>query len=543
MGLSTALFNGVSGLITLSQSLNVIGDNLANVNTAGFKASTAMFETVFSQTLSGATVPTGNLLGTNPLQLGLGTTLASINRNFGQGPLNSTGKLSDLAIQGNGFFILSDGVGLAYTRDGSFDTAIDGTLVDPATGLRVQGYQAVNGVVVPTGTVGDILIPLGLSLVQETSDALFSGNFNAAGDIATTGSVLTGPALTVAAAPAIGTDLLTALDGSDLAAGDVITIAGRKGGAEISFTFDVAAGSTLDDLAAAISGGFGIVDGSVTIVGGEIVIEGDLGEGNDITNVVLTADDGLGTDRTLFNGIFNPGGGSAFTGTAADGESFVLSGLTVFDSLGNSVPLTITFTRTAERQLQYIAESPIGTTVGSGLIEYDFDGQFLSVDNNLISIDRSAAGALDPLDVALDFSNTTFLSGTNTLALASQDGFPIGSLEEFFVGVDGTITGSFSNGLSLVLGQVALATFSNPEGLLSAGNNLFLQSGNSGEPIVGQAGTGGRGTIAGSYLEGSNTDLATEFTNIIIAQRGFQANARTITAADTLLEEVISLVR
>ena len=135
------------------------------------------------------------------------------------------------------------------------------------------------------------------------------------------------------------------------------------------------------------------------------------------------------------------------------------------------------------------------------------------------------------------------MSGTNTLALSSQDGFPIGSLEEFFVGIEGTITGSFSNGLTRVLGQVALATFANQQGLLAAGDNLFLTTGNSGEPQVGVAGTGGRGTMAQGFLEGSNTDMATEFTNIIITQRGFQANARTITTADSLLEEVISLTR
>ena len=221
----------------------------------------------------------------------------------------------------------------------------------------------------------------------------------------------------------------------------------------------------------------------------------------------------------------------------------MLSGLDVFDSLGNSVPLNVTFTRTGTNTLRYLAESPFGTSVGSGTITYDNNGQFLSVDNDLISIDRSGAGAIDPLNITLDLSGTTFLSGVNTLALSSQDGFPIGSLEEFFVGIEGTITGAFSNGLSLVLGQVALAVFPNQQGLLAVGDNLFAMSGNSGEPITGVAGTGGRGTMVQGFLEGSNTDMAKEFTSIIITQRGFQANARTITTADNLLEEVISLVR
>lgn len=551
MGLSTALFNGVSGLRTIAESLNVIGDNLANVNTPGFKSSVALFESVFSQTLSGATVPTSNLLGTNPVQLGLGTKLATIDRNFSQGSLNGTGNLGDLAIQGNGFFVLSDGFNVAFTRDGSFGLSVDGTLVDPATGLRVQGWQAVNNVVTPTGSVGDIIIPIGLSIVQETSNALFSGNFDGSGEIATTGNVLLGPALTVTAVPATTASLLVALDGSDLVNGDTITITGRKGGADITFTFNVTGASTLGQLADAIETGFGIADGAIAGGGdviitasGEIEIQSDLGIANAIDDVMMTAADGTGTARPLFNAIFNPGGLSAFTETtAATGEGYVLSGLTVYDSLGNGVPLTITFTRTAPNDLQYIAESPFGTIVGSGTITYDNDGQFLSVDNDLIAIDRSGTGSTTPLAITLDFSTTTFLNGDNTMALASQDGYPIGSLEEFFVGLNGIVTGAFTNGLSLILGQVSTAVFPNQKGLLAIGDNLYVTSGNSGEPIVGVAGTGGRGTIVQGFLEGSNTDMATEFTNIIIAQRGFQANARTITTADVLLEEVINLTR
>lgn len=552
MGLSTALFNGVSGLSTISQALNVIGNNLANVNTIGFKASRMLFQTVFSQTLVGATAPSGNTFGTNPIQVGLGSTVATIDRNFSQGSLNATGSLSDMAIQGNGFFILSDGESQSFTRDGSFGVAVDGTLVDPATGLAVQGWQASDGVVTPTGGVDDIVIPVGLSLVQETENAMISGNFDASGDIATTGTVTDGPPqldATTGLAATSGT-LLTDLENISavslgLAPGDTITITGEKGGADITATFDVTAASTLGDLAAAIEDAFGIVTGSVTVdADGSLTITGDLGSGNAITDVVLTAADGTGAPRTEFNALYNPGGGSGFTEiTAADGESFVLSGLTVFDSLGNSVPLNITFTRVGTNTLEYIAESPLGTTVGTGTITYDNDGQFVSVDNALITIDRSAVGAIDPLDITLDFSNTTFLSGDNTLALSSQDGFPIGSLEEFFVGTDGVITGAFSNGLTLVLGQVALAVFPNQGGLLEIGNNQFITSANSGEPIIGVAGTAGRGFIAGGFLEASNVDVATEFTNIIINQRGFQANARTITTADLLLEEVISLVR
>jgi flagellar hook protein FlgE len=548
MGLSTALYNGVSGLSAISESLNVIGDNLANINTTGFKASTALFETVFSQTLVGATGPSATTLGTNPIQVGLGVKVATIPRDFTQGSLNSTGNTADLAVQGNGFFILSDGVGSAYTRDGSFGLAVDGTFVDPATGLRVQGYQAVNGVVIPTGAVGDLVIPVGMSIAQETSSALFSGNFDASGAIATTGTVTDGPPLWDATTglSATGATLLTDLEDGlgtslGLLSGDIITVSATRGGAEITTTFAVTPTSTLNDLAAAIENDLGIVSGSVTIdADGSVTITGDPGTGNAIEDIVLTAADPLGTARTDFNSMF----AAAFTEiTAADGESFILSGLSVFDSLGNSVPLNVTFTRTGTNELTYLAESPAGTSVGSGIITYDQTGQFVSVTNDQIAIDRSAVGALTPLDIALDFSGTTFLSGEDTLALSSQDGYPIGSLEEFFVGGDGVITGFFSNGQTLVLGQVAIASFANQQGLLSVGNNLFVTSANSGEPMVGEPATGGRGNIVGGFLEGSNVDLSKELTNIIIAQTGFQANARTITAADKLLQEILTLVR
>jgi flagellar hook protein FlgE len=550
MGLSTALYNGISGLSTLAESLNVIGDNLANVNTPGFKSSTALFETVFSQTISGATVSNANLFGTNPIQVGLGTTLATISRSFLQGGLNNTGSLSDMAIQGKGFFILSDGTDMVYTRDGSFALSIDGTLVDPATGLRVQGYTAQNGVVTATGAVGDIVIPLGTSIVQETANAFFAGNFDASGALALNGAVLDSAGLidntTLLAADAL-TDLLDLQDmggvNLGLAIGDTITLTGRKGGADITASFIVGTDVTLlGDLTAAIELAFGIADdGSVDMDpagDGSILITSDRGFGNAISDVILSS------TSIAFNDVFNPGGGVGFTEiTPADGESFILSGLNVFDSLGNEVPLSITFTRTGTNTLTYLAESPIGTSVGSGEIEYDSNGQFISVSSDVVTIDRSGAGAIDPLTVQLDFSGTSFLSGEQTLAMGSQDGFPIGSLEEFFIGVDGTITGLFSNGLTQLVGQVALANFSNQQGLLAIGSNLFATTGNSGEAIIGAAGTGGRGTIAQGFLEGSNTDMAREFTNIIITQRGFQANARTISTADALLEEVIALAR
>lgn len=555
MGVTTALSNGISGLLTLGDALNVIGDNLANVNTAGFKASATQFETVFSQTLSGATSPSGALFGSNAIQLGLGVTTAAIRRSFAQGSLASTGNPNDLAILGQGFFILADSAGqnLTYTRDGSFAVAADGTIVDPATGLAVQGFQAVNGVVSTSGTPTGVVIPSGLAIAQVTQNAFFTGNFDASGLIAVDGNINTGPALTDGVGPAGAGTLLTALQfplGTPLGlnAGDVITLNATKGtGAITPATFTVAAGSTVNDLVTFMQGALGLVNGTVTLSGaGEFVVTSDIGTDNVLSAISLSSSGGAPT----FDALFSPLVGNAFTTTAATqaGESFTVSGLTVFDSLGNSVPLTMTYVRTGANTVQYFAESPLGTAVGNGTLTYDANGQLVSALDSgggaaQVSIPRPLTGAATPLVVSLDFSGTSFLAGPSTLALNTQDGFPIGDLEDFFVGIDGTITGRFTNGLTQLLGQLALATFANPVGLQSVGENRFTVSASSGDALVGVPNTGGRGTLASGFLEGSNTDLAREFSNTIVVQRGFQANARTITTADALLQELINLVR
>ncbi len=148
-----------------------------------------------------------------------------------------------------------------------------------------------------------------------------------------------------------------------------------------------------------------------------------------------------------------------------------------------------------------------------------------------------------PFEFNLDFSSVTNLSGASQVTNPNQDGFPLGILEAFNIGESGIVNGVFSNGLTRVLGQVALANFSNVNGLEKIGDNLFRTSSSSGIAQIGQANTGGRGTISGGVLEGSNVDLGTEFSNMIVTQRGFQANARTITTADTLLGEAVNLIR
>jgi flagellar hook protein FlgE len=154
-----------------------------------------------------------------------------------------------------------------------------------------------------------------------------------------------------------------------------------------------------------------------------------------------------------------------------------------------------------------------------------------------------AGGITMDMGAATDSDRLTGAAGLNSVGFLSQDGSGIGSLVSFSVGDDGTITGVFSNGRNQALGQMALAVFANPSGLEKAGNSLYRASVNSGEPQIGVPGAGGRGKLAGATLEMSNVDLAAEFTNLIVAQRGFQANSRIITAADEILQDLVNLKR
>lgn len=438
--MGTALYTGVSGLRVHQSRLDVVANNIANVNTPGYRSSRMLFQDLFSQTLQGAVAPSGNFGGSNAIQIGLGVAFGSVDINHTQGTLLTTGVATDLAVQGTGFFVLSDGGSQYYTRDGSFTLNTIGQLIDPSTGMRVQGYMAdENGQVGPNIPLTDIVIPVGAtSIVRATTTATMIGNLN-----------------------------------SEALIGDTVTRVVR--------IFD-SLGTPRDV--------------SLTLTKGDVVNSG-------------------GTDY------------SAWTWEA---------------SYTNS------------------DDPPLTNVVGSGVVLFDSEGGF--VDEGTVaggvftsragapqvSIDAAALGGVVtlpvvPIEFTLDYSAISELADETDVTLQSQDGFPRGTLESFSIGRDGTINGVFTNGLTRTIGQVALSTFSNLGGLEREGNNLFRATLGSGEPQIGTANTGGRGLISGGVLEGSNVDLGQEFSDLILTQRGYQANARTITAADTLLQEAVNLVR
>ncbi len=388
-----SLFSGISGLRSHQTMLDVTGNNIANVNTTGFKSSQVQFQDTLSQVLSNAGGAQDGVGGTNPAQVGLGVRVAGVTTNFTQGASQTTGRSTDMMIQGDGFFVVRKGAETYYTRAGSFDFDATGQMVLPGEGALVQGWAATNGVVDTNSALTDLRVPAGTTMGAVASTrATYDGNLDSA-----------------------------AADG---------------------------------------------------------------------TTKTLTAKlyDAVGTERTLALTFTKDATG--WNVAATDGTAVVAQQPVTFDANG-----AIT--------------GPTSITVGGVAVELALTGY----------------------------------AGLDTAQAATADGQAAGTLLSFALGADGTITGAFSNGLKQVIGRIALGAFTNPAGLEKAGGSLYRTSVNSGEPLIGTAGTGGRGSLAGGALEMSNVDLSSEFTSLIVAQRGFQANSRIITTSDEVLNELVNLKR
>jgi flagellar hook protein FlgE len=600
MASTTALFTGLSGLSANARKLDVIGNNIANVNTTAFKSNRMTFAPTFSRNLSLGTAPSTASGGTNPGQIGLGVTIAGTQRNFNNGAITSTGVSTDVAIEGDGFFIVSAAGEQLYTRAGAFQLNAANELVS-VSGARVQGYGVDAQFRVIQGSLVDLNIPLGaLTLAEATRNVTFSGNLNSSGAVATTGSAhntrafFTDAGLTTPMtgledlASTIGTNLYIddGAGGSFLAIeggrGAIVTVSGaEKGGKDLgtkTFGFmDAAAaasagvdgfGSTMNDFLGFVESVLGLDD---TVISGEsfggaarvstgapgdppagtIILEGNLGSVQDLT--IDTADLTVSYTDAAATGINQP-----FVMTkvgTADGES-VRTTFVVYDSLGSPATVDLTFvlqgtTPGAGSTWEFLAESSdndaASRIVGLGVVTFDSNGAFVSATNQSFSLLR-ANGAVSPLTVNMNFDTgtdaiTALTDTLSTLAAVFQDGSPIGTLAEFSIGDDGIITGSFTNGLSRTIGQVALAKFSNPEGLVDAGASLFRIGPNSGSAIVTEPFNFGTGRLVGGALELSNVDLSAEFIEMILATTGYSASARVITTTNELIDQLLLLGR
>jgi flagellar hook protein FlgE len=566
MGLTSALFTGVSGLDANQTWLNVIGNNVANSNTTAFKSSMVQFSPQFYVTDEQSTAPTTNFGGTNPSQEGLGTTVESIQKNMSAGAIQSTGTATDMAINGSGFFIVKGQNQQLYTRDGAFTLNSYDQLVD-ARGDFVQGYGTDANQNIQSGSLQNITIPLGENqIAKATQNATLQGNLDASGAAATGASILLSQDLTTvggAAAPTAAT-LLTGLASTTtpatpaFTAGETITVSGTKGGRTVSpSTFTVGAGSTVQDLMTFFQQNMGIDTTVADTPPPGVTLEA--GTAPDTAHFVITGN--TGTENALElggNAITTSAGSSPLSfadgtdaaGITSDptGES-TYSSFTAYDSLGTPIAVNLTAVleskSTAGNTWRFYADSPDNTTgglnVGSGTLTFANDGSLTSSTGTGISISRAGTGAADPMTINLNFSSMTQLSGqSSNQVVSTQDGFAAGTLNTFSVGNNGTITGAYSNGQTRVLGQVALATFNNPLGLSDTGSDLYAAAPASGEAQLGAPGTLGGGTLQGSALEQSNVDLSTEFTNMIVASTGFSASSKVITTSDQLIQELLN---
>ena len=564
MGLTSALFTGLSGLNASQFRLDIIGDNIANINTTGFKGSRTLFQTQFARTLSAGTKPGGNQGGTNPAQIGLGATIGAIQRSFTPGSVQSTGVPSDLAIEGDGFFVLRTAENESvYSRDGAFTLSADNRLIS-ADGFFVQGFSVNSNFQIVPGAVGDVSIPVGaLTTALETSTAQLDGTLNSSGVVATQGTILhsqplfnasTGVQLTAADAGMALTNVSNTSGGPALFNnGDVITINGvKRGGRDIpSEQFTVGTtGTTIADFLSwfdQVSGidttsGVAGNPGTALTTNGELEFRGNAGTENALSIQPGSLTSSNATTQIPFS----------FTETqAADGESAHTSFI-VFDSLGT--PITVDLTMVLEQRttgsssFRFYAnsadDSDVEFVIGTGTVNFDANGQFVDSPQNGVVINRVNTGANDPLAVSLDFSKLSGLTTDNSsLVMSFQDGSATGTLIDFSIGQDGTITGTFSNGLNQTLGQIALATFSNPEGLLARSNNVFFVGPNSGEARVTAPLTLGAGKISAGTLELSNVDLSREFINLITSSTAFSAASRVISTSDQLLQELLLVAR
>ncbi|MBX7079765.1 MAG: flagellar hook protein FlgE [Nannocystaceae bacterium] len=429
MSITSSMYTGAAGMSSHSDAMGVISDNIANVNTVGYRSQRANFADVLGGFIAGSAA-------------GAGSRIGSVQTMFMQGSLLGTGNNLDLAIEGNGFFVVNGAVGGVdgsyYTRSGQFHTDADGYLVNP-DGLRVQGYGLDS-----TGAVGNT--PGDMMITQDTLPPTATAN---------------------------------------------VTVKAN-----------------------------------------------------------LDADQAI--DPTAFD-INDPGGTSDYS-----------TGITAYDSLGTPHQLTLFFKKLADAPTQQweVHVAAAGTDVtpaatseytelGNGTLDFDTAGALSA--SSLSSVNVSWAGAA-AATINLDFGTPTGSGGTGVDGITgyaessgasaiTQDGSGSGELSDYQVLADGTVEGRYTNGQTRPLGQLATAVFASEDGLARRGNALFGATIESRDPVLGRPGSDGHGALMAGSLEGSNVDLAHEFVTMIAVQRGFQGNSRTITTADDMLTEVVSLKR
>ena len=473
-----SLFSGVSGLKNHQTRMDVIGNNISNVNTTGFKSSRVTFSDMLSQNLTGASAPQENRGGTNPKQIGLGSSVAAVDLLFTNGSVQSTGKNTDLCLSGNGLFVVSadaKGTNKYYTRNGAFEFDAAGNYVNPGNGYYVLGWTAdENGSINTNDAVGKIVVESGKQMKPKATEQVkYTGNLN-----------VSEPAITS----------ITAVDAD---------------GNKISLP-------------------------SVTLDG---------------TYKAITLALSNGTTQTV--------GGTNGIKYTVDHSMPIVTSYTAYDAEGNDHTITLLMERTAANtwlaSVRSKDTSPgiseddgsvTQVTMASTVIPFKTDGTYndkTGAPGTMSLVFTDPNGATKPQSLTIDFSALTQYSGGNT-SKATADGYGYGVLQEVAVDLSGVITGTYTNGQRRSEGQVAIAQFNNASGLTKTGDSLYQESNNSGVANIRTATDLGV-KITPSSLEMSNVDVANEFTDMIITQRGFQSNSKIITTSDEMLETIVNMKR
>ena len=563
MSLLNSLFAGVSGVKNHQSMMDVIGNNIANVNTIGFKGSRVTFSDAFNQMIKAGTSPTtitgtnGTTIlgtgGTNSFQVGLGSKVNSIDRNWNQGTFERTGITTDLALQGPGLFVLKSNGTNFYSRAGSFTFDANGRLVNPQNGAVLQGKVATDGVIPPGNNLQDIQIDSNMKLpAVATSKISWAGNLKSSSDLTRSQAVeIRG---NIPSTSAVGDEIkqpsITIYDESGTAY--TLDVSYKKTAAD---TYDMT--WTITDSAKATVATNSITGLKFEAVNGAMVLDAA-----SQAKVAATANKinptGTTINFTLSATSITENNATQTLSGAADGnrKPNIVSGVvTVFDSLGNSHQVTLKFTKTDVNNWAWSASVPATSTLDgkvaaiTGSIKFNPDGTLdaANISPNEPSLTFVPTGGANPLVMALNFGSgfggITQTVASSVLSALSQDGSASATLSNMNIDQYGNIVGIFSNGVSKSLAQIMVGTFTNLNGLVSVGDNMYTTFANSGDARIGNLGTDTGTTLQSQTLEQSNVDLAEEFTKMIVAQRGFQANSKVITTSDTLLQEITNLVR
>ena len=499
----------LTGLTSDSTALNTIANDLANMNTTGFKSQSVNFSDLFYQQI-------GSTGSGDPIQRGSGTQIASIRTNFTSGAANSTGVDTDVALQGDGFFIVGEGDSQYLTRAGSFSTDSSGNLIT-SNGLSVMGYPAKNGVIDNNAPLTPINIPK--SEVQPPQATASFGlhatldSESAIGD-STSGQVKVYDSL-----------------GHSYEATVTYTKTGSNGwGYTISMPDTLTANSNTAAGVTTINYNFG----------------GALATVNPGTNLTITGPTAAAT-------------GTIMAPPVAAGETVAAYATALQNAVNAALIVGVTVTSTPAGQLSItganvstsgsVIQDPIATANAKGSLAFDAKGNLVTPATNVAGITFSGLGdAAAPLNMTWDLygsngkPNISQVDQTSSVASTEQDGYESGEYSGFSIGSDGTVTAEFKNGQKLNVGQLALGNVVNLQGLKDMGSGQYATTLASGTATIGVSGAAGLGTMVGGALEASNVNISGEFSNLIIAQRAFEANSKAITTFDTVTQETINMI-